>query len=236
MNGRIYTICIVIMILFFAGCGTRTNVTSVWTKGDFAGPPMQSLMILAQTGDEYNRLAWENIITERFRRSRMNAVPASGVFPENSKARVDLAIDYAREQGIDGVLVISYVDTRIVKTHHPPEYAYYFPRRGYYPIHRDYYPGYRGRYLRYPFYQEHYFSYPPHFFYGQDVVITPGYMVDHRVVLVGSYLYQTSSGEQVWNMSTDTYDPRSENDLVGDISRSIFRVLQRYGLISLAME
>ncbi len=57
-------------------------------------------------------------------------------------------------------------------------------------------------------------------------------MTNHSVVFVGSYLYQASSGEQVWNMSTDTNDPRSEKSLVGDISRNIFRILQRDGLIS----
>ncbi len=126
MNRRMYAMCIVITILFLEGCGTRTNITSVWKKADFAGPPMQSLMILAQTGEEYNRLVWENIIAERLQQSRMDVVPASSVFSENSKARVDLVVDYAREKGIEGVLVIRHVDTRTVKKYHPPRHEYYY--------------------------------------------------------------------------------------------------------------
>ena len=232
MKGR--ASLLIIIFLFLAGCA-RTQVTRVWVNGDYKGQPLESLVILAQVGNAYDRSAWENIISDRYRGSRMDAVAAGRIFPESSGSRLDLVIAHARGQGIQGVLMIRHVDTRSLKTYHPPEIDYYYSPRYYYPYRRGYYRGYRQYHPPYVYkkYPSHYYP-PPYFYYEEEVVVTPGYTTYHTVVLVESYLYLSSTGEQIWSMSTETLDPRSPNHLAADISRSTFRVLRKYGLIRLS--
>lgn len=232
MNARICSLGIVLMFLSLTGCSTRTHITSVWMQDDYTGPPMRSLMILAETGDEYNRVAWENIISQRFRRSRMNAVPASSAFPEDKSPAINQVIDHARAKGIDGVLVIRHVDTETEETHYPETRTYYYPRPSYYydywPDRRHYYPHRHGYD---PYYHEHF--YRPYYYAPPEVVVTPGYTVEDKVVVIGTYLYRASTGDLAWNMSSDTYNPGTESYLVADICRRIFYTLREYRLIAL---
>jgi len=228
MKARVSLYCAILVLLALAGCA-RTQVTGVWKRADFTGPPIESLVILAQTGKEYDRSTWENIIAEQYRGSRVNAVPAISAFPGSREGGVDKVIASARQRGIEGVLVVRHVDTRGVEAYHPPVTHYYYGPGYYpYPYWRGYYRGYYGPY-GYRWYDPFY----PYYYYDYDVVVTPGYTTYHRVVLVGSYLYQSGTGELVWSLSTETVDPMSEIHLVEDISRSTFRSLQRYGLIRL---
>lgn len=231
MNVRLPLIIVICLSLLLGACA-RTHVTGVWQKKDFAGPPMQSLMILAQTRDKQNRAAWENIITERFRRSRMDSVPALSAFPIGTPANIISVIDNANKKGIDGVLVIRHVDTRRVETYFPPHTQYYYTEYPY-PYWRWYPPPYLGPY---PFPGVYLWPFPlhePYFYYEQEIVFSPGYRYYHQVILVESYLYKSSTGEQVWSMSIETVDPLSDNHLIADISRSVFRGLKRADLIRL---
>jgi len=216
---------ILLLALLLAACA-RTNVISVWKNENFTGPPMQSIIILAQTGDDYNRSVWEDIIAERFRRSGMNALAAASVFSPDSRAGLPEVLGYARDKGIEGVLVIRHVDTRSEERYHPPRTEYYYDPWPYYPLWPYYYP-------RYPYYRRYYPYFPSYYYYGGGYYVRPGYTTQHQVVLVESYLYHAGSREQIWSMSTKTHDPRSVNHLIADISRSVFRVLRRYGLITL---
>lgn len=222
-------ILLISLNLFLVGCA-RTHVTGVWIKKDFAGPPMQSLMILAQTKDKKGRAYWENIISDRFRQSRMDALPAVNAFSISKPANLVSVLDYAKQKGIEGLLVIRHVETRMVEKYHPPQTRYYYDY---------YYPYWWYPTLHYgPYRPPGYYPWPgpwflPFFFYEQEVVVSPGYTSYHRVYLVESYLYAVSSSEQVWSMTVETVNPRSENHLIADVSRSVFRGLKRTGLIRL---
>ncbi|GAB4333877.1 MAG: hypothetical protein Kow0089_02790 [Desulfobulbaceae bacterium] len=191
-------------------------------------------MILAWTGGEYSRSAWEYMVAERYRRSGVRAVTALETLSPESPADMGTALDRARALDIDGVLLVRHLDTETIERYHPPQTDYYYYR--YYPP----YPSYRYRpgHRPYPRYYRHPGRYPyrryppsPFFFYEREVVVTPGYTSYHQRVRVESGFYLARSGEQVWSMTTETIDPVSENGLVGDISRATFRSLVGLGLL-----
>lgn len=209
---------------------TRTDVISVWKKQDFIGPPLQSVVILAETGKSYNRLAWENTIAEHFRRKGMYALPAVSIYQDTKHVTPDEVLAYTQKNQIDGVLVVRHVDTRTEERYHPPETRYYYTRH-YYPHLRYYH--YKGPvpYRDYPYYLRHYPRYRPYFFYEEDVFVIPAYTSFHKIISVESYLYNSYSREQVWWMMTETTDSRSTSQLLAEISGNILRSLQNLGLI-----
>jgi len=216
MSLRPGILAVLLMSLLLSSCA-RTQVTGVWQKESFGGPPLRTLLILAQPSYKQERGYWESIISDRFRRSGMDALAAADTFPLNKPAPLLEVLDHAKATGIDGVLVVRDRGSRGITSYHPPEEEIYVAPY-WYPY---------GR--RYPYFYPWYPALIPYFSYDYS----PGYTSQHTVVTVESFLYFAPTGEQVWNMTTRTVDPLSATALINDISRNVFRGLRRANLIRL---
>ncbi len=208
MNGIHATIrlCAVLFFLLSAGC-SQTSVTGVWKKSDFAGPPFRSMLVVALTGEDINKALWENIMADQLNRSNISAVPCTQAFPGENNVTREKIEAYVRQHAIDGMLVTRLVDTRTEQVYHPP----------------------RGVYYGGPFwYYNHFYNYYP---YVYDRVYSPGYTSTHTIVLLETNLYQAATQELVWSMSSDTFDPRSINQLVESVSKKVIQGLRKDRLI-----
>jgi len=208
MNGIHTTIrlCVVLFFLLSAGC-SQTSVTGVWKKSDFAGPPFRSVLVVALTGEDINKALWENIMADQLNRSNISAVPCTQAFPRENNVTREKIEAYVRQHAIDGMLVTRLVDTRTEQVYHPP----------------------RGVYYGGPFwYYNHFYNYYP---YVYDRVYSPGYTSTHTIVLLETNLYQAATQELVWSMSSDTFDPRSINQLVESVSKKVIQGLRKDRLI-----
>ncbi|MDD3619088.1 MAG: hypothetical protein RBR09_03810 [Desulfobulbaceae bacterium] len=208
MNGIHTTIrlCVVLFFLLSAGC-SQTSVTGVWKKSDFAGPPFRSVLVVALTGEDINKALWENIMADQLNRSNISAVPCTQAFPRENNVTREKIEAYVRQHAIEGMLVTRLVDTRTEQVYHPP----------------------RGVYYGGPFwYYNHFYNYYP---YVYDRVYSPGYTSTHTIVLLETNLYQAATQELVWSMSSDTFDPRSINQLVESVSKKVIQGLRKDRLI-----
>lgn len=208
MNGIHTTIrlCVVLFFLLSAGC-SQTSVTGVWKKSDFAGPPFRSVLVVALTGEDINKALWENIMADQLNRSNISAVPCTQAFPMENNVTREKIEAYVRQHAIEGMLVTRLVDTRTEQVYHPP----------------------RGVYYGGPFwYYNHFYNYYP---YVYDRVYSPGYTSTHTIVLLETNLYQAATQELVWSMSSDTFDPRSINQLVESVSKKVIQGLRKDRLI-----
>jgi len=208
MNGIHATIrlCAVLFFLLSAGC-SQTSVTGVWKKSDFAGPPFRSVLVVALTGEDINKALWENIMADQLNRSNISAVPCTQAFPRENNVTREKIEAYVRQHAIEGMLVTRLVDTRTEQVYHPP----------------------RGVYYGGPFwYYNHFYNYYP---YVYDRVYSPGYTSTHTIVLLETNLYQAATQELVWSMSSDTFDPRSINQLVESVSKKVIQGLRKDRLI-----
>lgn len=208
MNGFRATILLCAALLLFspAGC-SRTSVTGVWKKIDFAGEPFRSFLVVALTGDEINKALWENMMADRLSGSGLTAVACTEAFPGNYNVTREEITAYARRHAIDGMLVTRLVDTRREQMYHPPRGVYY-----------------GGPY----WYYNHFYNYYP---YAYDRVYSPGYTTTHTIVLLETNLYQAATQKLIWSMSSDTFDPRSINQLVESVSKKVIQGLRRDLLI-----
>lgn len=211
----LYIFTALFIISLLGGC-SKTSVTGVWKKSDYVGQPLKSVLVVALTGDQRNKALWENIMADKLNQNGLSALPAVSAFPGDPKITEDEIMEYVRNQGLEGVLVTRLVDTKKKEVYYPPSGG------GYYGSH---YGGYYGG--RYGFYNS-FGSYYPHVY---DAVYTPGYTTTHTTVLLETNLYLASSQELIWSMSSDTFDPKSINQLVESVSKKVVQTLQKDELI-----
>lgn len=208
MTGRYFAIllCTILMFSLLTGC-SKTSVTGVWKKSDFTGEPFRSMLVVALTGDEMNKALWENIMADRLNQAGIAAVPCTEAFPGENNVTREKIVAFVRYHAIDGMLVTRLVDTRQEQVYHPPRGVYY-----------------GGPY----WYYNHFYNYYP---YVYDRVYSPGYTSTHTIVLLETNLYQAETQELLWSMSSDTFDPRSINQLVESVSKKVIQGLRKDRLI-----
>ena len=211
MNGYMKLSIIVSVFVGFLmnGCAS-TSVTGVWKKSDYSGQPLQSLLVVALTGDGDKKTLWENILADQLNQSGLTARPSVKSFVGDSKVTKDEIINYVKKEGIEGILVTRLVDTKKEQVYYPPSGGHY---------------DYGGRYGFY----NRFDSYYPH---AYNRVSTPGYSTTHTTVLLETNLYLSENQELIWSMSSDTFDPNSMNQLVDSVGKKIIATLQKSNLIA----
>ena len=114
-----------------------------------------------------------------------------------------------KKTAIDGVLVTRLVDVKEEKAYYPPV--------------REYYHGY--------YYGGPHYRYYNHFGTFYDTVYAPGYTRTYTRVLLETNLYDATTQELVWSMSSDTFDPSSANKLAQSVSKKVVSNLRKDNLI-----
>jgi len=67
--------------------------------------------------------------------------------------------------------------------------------------------------------------------YGVGTAYAPGYLQIDTVVHVVSNLYDLDQNKLVWSGTSKTFDPASTKELVGDVSKSVAKSLQKDRII-----
>jgi hypothetical protein len=204
-----YTLPILLFasIFFFTGC-SQTTVSGLWKKSDYTGEPFASILVVGLTGDLHNRILWENVMADKLRQSGIKTViTTSGVFPGSKMATENDIMDYVSANGVEGLLVTRLVDTREEEVYYPPTGGYYGGPYGYY-----------NRF-------NHYYS------HAYDRISSPGYTATLTTFMLETNLYKSDTKELIWSMSSDTFEPKSFNQLVDSVSKKVLETLQKDQLI-----
>jgi len=200
-------IALVLSFFFFTGC-SKTSVTDTWKKSDYIGQPLTSIMVVGLTKDHTHKLLWEDTMGDRLRQHGIKKVVSSlSAFPDDKKIDEKEILAYANNKGIEAVLVTRLVDTKKEKVHHPPSGAYYGGAFGHYGRFDSFYP------------------------YAYNQVYSPGYTTTQTIVLLQTNLYQVKGQELIWNMSSDTFDPSSINQLMDSVSKKVLATLKKDQII-----
>lgn len=194
-------------IFFFTGC-SQTTVSGLWKKSDYTGKSFASILVVGLTGDMHNRILWENVMADKLRRSGIKTVITTiGVFPGSKMATEKDIMDYVSANGVEGVLVTRLVDTKEEEVYYPPTGGYYGGPYGYY-----------NRF-------NHYYS------HAYDRISLPGYTATMTTFMLETNLYKSDTNELIWSMSSDTFEPKSFNQLVDSVSKKVLETLQTDQLI-----
>jgi len=193
--------------LLLTGC-SKTSVTGSWKKSDYAGQPFTSILVVGLTGEPNNKLLWENVMADKLRQEGIKTVITTiSAFPDDREISKEEIVDYVNSKDVQAVLVTRLVDTRKEEIYHPPSGGYYGGPYGYYNNFNHYYP------------------------HAYNTVYSPGYTATMTTVLLETNLYKSDTQELIWSMSSDTFDPRSVNQLVDSVSKKVLANLKKDKLI-----
>ncbi|MFT5729540.1 MAG: hypothetical protein ACI8PB_003711 [Desulforhopalus sp.] len=202
-----FLIVLALSFFIFAGC-SKTTVTGTWKKNDFTAQPFTSIMVVGLTKDHTHKLLWEDTMGDRLRQHGIKTVVSSlSAFPDDKQIDEKEILAYANNKGIEAVLVTRLVDTKKEDVYHPPSGAYYGGAYGHYGRFDSFYP------------------------YAYNQVYSTGYTTTQTIVLLQTNLYQVKGKELIWNMSSDTFDPRSINQLMDSVSKKVLATLKKEQLI-----
>lgn len=205
---RNVVIVIALSFSLLTGC-SKTSVTGSWKKNDYVGKPFTSILVVALTGNPNSKLLWENVMADKLRRNGLSDVSTTiNSFPGDGKIDENEIIDYVNKKGIQGVLVTRLVDTKNEEVYYPPSGGYGGGSFGYYSNFNSYYP--RAYSMQ---------------------TYTPGYTATQTTVLLETNLYEAQTLELIWSMSSDTFDPRSINQLADSVSKKVLAALKKEQLL-----
>ncbi len=205
---NLFPILVLLVTFLLAGC-SKTSVTGSWKKSDYNGKPFTSIMVVGLTGDPNNKMLWETVMADRLRTGNVPEVTTTiSSFPNDRNIEADEIVNLATEKGIQGLLVTRLVDTRKEEVYYPPSGGYGYPGSfGYYSHFGSYYPHAYARSYR------------------------PGYTATRTKVLLETNLYDVKTQELIWSMSSDTFDPRSVNQLADSVSKKVLATLKKDKLL-----
>ncbi|MDX2057213.1 MAG: hypothetical protein SFV24_05375 [Gemmatimonadales bacterium] len=161
-------------VLFIAGCGSATRLTSVWIDPGFKTNSLHKLMIIGIATTPAIRRAFEDRFAAALKAQGIEAEPSYPLVGDGNldSARVSAAM---HRTGCDGVFVTRLVDQKTVTTYYPPipshlgaPSAYYYGWYGYYSL-------------------------------GYSYLGAPGYTIQSQVVHFETNLYRVSDDHLVWS-------------------------------------
>jgi len=178
---------------------------SVWKDEDYKTKPYDTICIIGVTKDERRKRIFEHGVGRQFEDRGMRVIEGADLIstsdPLNEKD-IKAAI---KTRGIDAVLV-----TRLVSVDHN---TYYTPGQAYWTP-SAYYHGFYGYYST-----------------AYNVVYTPGYAIDESIVTLETNVYDAHTEKLVWAAVSETFDPKSTDEVVQSFSYEILRALDRAKLI-----
>ena len=212
MIHRLGVAAIWMIILASLSACSSTTVTGVWKKSDYVGPAFKSILVIALTENTTNRIIWEDKMAAQLLQSGVESITGSKAFGADDKITREEVLAYVKQHGTEAVLVTRLVDVAQEKTYYPPTTSYmgsYYggSSYGYYNSFGSYYPR------------------------AYSTVTSPGYTATLTTVLLESNLYQSSSQDLVWSLSSETFDPASVNNLVESVGAKLAKSLRENGLI-----
>jgi hypothetical protein len=199
--------CVVVLaVLAGIACATKTTLSNVWRSESYPSGTMQRILVIGIAENETGRRSFEDAFAAALALQKADAVPSYQLLPGSerlSRASIEAAIS---GRGFQGVLVTRLLGVDEQETYVPPST---YVRPGYYG---------RGMYG----------------YYGSswDVVHNPGYTVTETIVRLETHLYDAGTADLVWAAHSDTFDPRSTDDIIDSVTKKLSRRLAEDGMLS----
>jgi len=196
-------------LLVAAGLGYgKTKLIASWKNPEYSGPPFHRVLVLGMSAKPGVRADFEDALSHLVSRPGIEAVPGNTILlrPEGSHLDLDYVKAQIKEFKIDAVIV-----SRLIKV---DKSVTYIPGTPYmpYPYYRSFY-GYYGA------------VYP--------MVYTPDYLSEETTVRVETNVYAVTSGEGqlVWTGTSDTFNPKSADKVIEQLSKLIVNELGKESIL-----
>ncbi|WP_152207399.1 hypothetical protein [Marinobacter changyiensis] len=197
-----FLIATILAFLLFGGCAYGPEVKSVRKSPDVSQSP-RNLLVLAISSDEEIRAVMEKALVARLKNAGYQAEAYGPVTsmpwddPESLQKRVQ---QRGQPQGADGVLTVSLVNKKKQVDHIPGQVVFN-------PVETSIGPLASVTYM-------------------ETMVIPERFEESTRYVL-RTTLFDSESGDSIWQMFSSTVDPKSLEQATSEFSRVVVRELQK---------
>jgi hypothetical protein len=179
------------LLPLLGGCGPSTRVASEWRQHSFVGQRFESIMVVGIARRDEVRWRFESQLAAELAERGVRAVASSKVLaPSEAKSREAIAAAVERLD-IEAVLV-----TRMVRVDTQEEHVDVPPPRQPDSYHQALY--------------DYYFA-------SAGEVQAPGYTIENQVVMLETALFESGQGAMVWQVYSQTFDPKSVDTIIGDL-------------------
>jgi hypothetical protein len=203
---------IVLSAFLVTGCGPSLKVTGSWvneaarTHGKY-----QKVFLLAMTSNLSARQAVEDAQAKACEANGIRTVKSYTVItPDmiNRGVDKDMIAQLVEQSGCDAVFTSALIDSKS-ETRYVPGSTYYQP-----------YPSY-GYYGNFGMYYNYHGSY----------VYDPGYYVEDQTYFIESNLYDVSTGDIMWSVQSEAYNPSNLKSLAQTYSAVLVDKLKKEGFL-----
>jgi len=186
-----------------AGCSS-TQIKKSWVNPEFTGQALGKVMVIAVNSDEVRRADFESQMATELERQAVDATPRSNIAGLHEKPGREQVEQVVKADGYDHVLVTRLTAITEDEVRHAgyTEYEVY---------------GTRGRFGRY-------------WVTGVEEVEHPAYTEVTTHLYVETSLFETTGGQVVWRLRTETTNPQFV-DLSSELVSAVSRQLRKDGLI-----
>jgi hypothetical protein len=169
-------------------------LVDVWKDPQYDFSAIKKVVVIAAIDGKARRRIWEDSFVKVLSKYGIEAVPSYKSSPVDIPKPEEVHTLF--DNKYDGVVLVHQLKTRIYHTYVPGDYWM------------------AGGWGRYPFYRRYGMAYT---YYH-----TPGYFVQDRVFNFTAGLYEANeSGNLIWEGTGQVRDPRSQKELVKELSNLI---------------
>lgn len=189
--------------LALAACASPGMVVGTWKAKDYH-KQLAKVLVIGLTKKQGLRRAFEDTLASKLRAKGVDAVPSIGIVHlGHTLDRQTVKADI--EAAVKKRHFDNVLVTHLINVHHQTTYI---------P------PG----------------DYPKYSFYGTIMTVyssvyTPGYLVNSTVVSLQTDLYDTVSEKMVWSMTSQSFDPKTAQDIINTLSDYIVKGLAQNHLM-----
>ena len=191
-------------MILAGGCAANARLSNLWRDPEYHAS-LQHVYVVAMRRDPAQRRIMEESFVDAFARHGVEASPSYRDFPTTLPDTTQM-LDAVDRGHFDGVMVVSRLDTRLVRNFVPG----YVATRTYLGWNR-----WAGRYQTY---------------YAE--VVEPGDVETERVVRHRVDLWATAhGGDMVWTATGNQVDPTSSRDVNEGLTRKVVHELAEQGIV-----
>ncbi len=204
MNSARFLSFLGLVAILAIGCAS-TRLTDVWKDKAYKGDGVSSILVVAVTAKQENRLLFERHLANALKKTGVTAVISSEVLSRSDNAKKEDIQKAARERGCDSIITTHLVGISNKEVYQPPVYDRNMYSSAY--TFSNYYPA------------------------ATEYVTAPGAVYEQKEVRLETNLYDTDTEALLWRASSETVDPKSAGKAVSEISALLAERLKKSGLL-----
>jgi len=208
---RIFSILGLASIVFLSACSPSMKITGNWMNKEVLGTgKFQKIFLFTMAYDMGAKQAVENAQAKAATDNGIPVIKSYEVFGPNFLAQKPTKEDIMakiKETGCDAVFTSALVDVKS-ETRYVPGTTTYSPYYGYYGS----FGGYYGS--------------------MNSFMYEPGYYTEDQTYFIESNLYDVATGDIVWSVQSEAYNPGNVEKIARDYSYILFEQLKKDGILN----